>query len=872
MHESSVSLPSRSLLFFSWRHRGRIHGEADAQTAGDGESMDERRLAQEDERRWRARAAQDARLRAAEWLATDDWEDPEDRPGPSSSYPSVPDAWRDASRVPTRRNASAWEYRARQIAARHTTEVPVAFDIPSKTAALPPRPPQPPPSLPRPRRKRRQSRLRRWLVARWQAGPASRAILLAVLTALLFVCCAPGIVLVRTGLAASDGYQHLMKINALIAQEGVAALINPANQTFLQSQLAAAHADFVTLDQTLSHGRPLVQLSGGGRNIARLARLAVDLTSAGQALLAVVNSTLAPLLSNPFANHAGAALSAATLAQAHAQLATAQAQLNEAASIAPTITGEGLPSSLGPGGKLGPLLAQVGNAARISQYFGVMLDDAPSLLGVGTPATYLLLAMDRSELRTGGGFIGNYGILTVTGAHLQQTQMQDTYVLDAAYFARYHQEPPPAYPWWPYRYASTTYGWGMRDSNLSPDFPTNARAALHVVMAMQSDPQLRDPFPLVGTVAITSVVMAQIIAVGGGSLKLPEFPTHIITPQNLDDTIHCFQLGACRNEVPVLQSTDGTSTDRKRFTAFLGQTLVDRVRHFNGAQLKALMKLVFGDIASKDIQIYFTEPRAEAALVAARLGSDVPAQASDALFVTDTNIGGNKANAYVTQQEEDLVTLLPDGSALHHLLIHTSYRRQGPLYEGSTGQTSYWDYRRVYYPATATLLGAVGFANGSGRHELNETTTSDVSGRKMLGAALTIDDGSNLGECKPLPGGSIWQPWNCAAQPRDTYLYWVTPHAWSWQQGQAVYHLLVQRQAGSTVTLQVRIDASQLHVRLPAPLDARRIVQSYDLLSAQSPTGFAGQPNGVWSAFASRCIPIFNGPLSQDADLAWVGR
>ncbi len=846
--------------------------------------MNERRLQGEaDEQWWRARAAQDARLREAEWLDHDPWAEADNEPRPRRAPyrppvtpAALPSLDREARRPPrnythesesrnprylspTERSDSAWEYRARHITTYSTIEVPVS---PIKAPIVAPSPLKP---------RRRRPSVRRWLARRWGAGPASRALLVTLLTTLLFICCAPGVVLVRAGFAASDGYQQLTQIENLINQDGVTALINPANQTFLQDHLTAAHNDFVVLDQILTAGRPLVALQGGLQNIARLVRMAVDLTGAGQQLLAVVTSTLAPLLSNPFSNNTGAILSPSILSAAHAQLAQAQAELTAAAAIAPTITDTGLPASLSPHGKLGPLLARIGDAAQVSQYFGVMLDDAPALLGVGTPATYLLLAMDRSELRTGGGFIGNYGILTVKGAHLQQTNMQDTYVLDAAYFARYHQEPPAQYPWWPYKYASTTYGWGMRDSNLSPDFPTDASAALHFVNAVQNDSQLRDPYPLVGVVGITSVVMGQIITIDGGALKLPEYPDHTITPQNLDDTIHCFQLGACRNETPILPAGQAQSTDRKQFTAFLGQTLVDQVRHFSGTQLKSLMKMVFQDFASKDIQFYLSEPHAETALMNAHLASNVPNQTGDSLLVTDTNIGGNKANAYVTQQEEDIVTLLPNGDALHHLLIHTSYRRQGPLYEGSTGQTSYWDYRRVYFPTTATYLGDAGFVNGSGRHLLNYTTTSDVPHRAMIGASLSLDDGSALGQCQPFAGQPVTQPWDCAAQNRDTYLYWLTPNAWHWQQGKAVYTLLAQRQAGSTVTLTVRIDTSQIHASGTPLLNVKSIVQSYDVPSTQAPTGYTGTPDATWATFGKRSSTIFHGPLAQDESLTWTG-
>jgi len=425
------------------------------------------------------------------------------------------------------------------------------------------------------------------------------------------------------------------------------------------------------------------------------------------------------------------------------------------------------------------------------------------------------------------------------------------------------------YPWWPYRYGSAIYGWGLRDSNLSPDFPTNARAALRILNAVQGDPQLRDPYPVRGVIAITSVVMGQIIAITGGSLRLPEYPDHVITPANLDDTIHCFQLGACRDETPFTRPGMAQSADRKHFTAILGQALVDRVRHLPGSQLKAFMKQVFQDLSTKDIQLYFTDARAESVLQDARLGGGIAPGSGDTFFVTDTNIGGNKANAYVTQREADLVTLLPDGSALHRLLIRTIYQRRGPLYEGSTGQTSYWEYRRLYFPAHARYLGSAGVAGGSGRHKLNATTASDTAGYAMTGAALSIDDGSQLNQCQPLPGAPATQLWNCAPQVRDEFFYWITPRAWQkGPDGKIHYTLLVQRQAGSMVMLSVRLDARAIAGRMPLLAD---IVQDYDIPSAASPNGYAGQTTAAWTALNAGAKLLYDGPLNQDVTLTWVG-
>lgn len=44
-----------------------------------------------------------------------------------------------------------------------------------------------------------------------------------------------------------------------------------------------------------------------------------------------------------------------------------------------------------------------------------LLPVIPTLLGIGTPANYLIEVLDSTELRPAGGFIGNYGIATFVG-------------------------------------------------------------------------------------------------------------------------------------------------------------------------------------------------------------------------------------------------------------------------------------------------------------------------------------------------------------------------------------------------------------------------------------------------------------------------
>src|SRR4029453_5752744 len=96
---------------------------------------------------------------------------------------------------------------------------------------------------------------------------------------------------------------------------------------------------------------------------------------------------------------------------------------------------------------------------------------ARSLLGMGQAQTYAILGQNSAELRPTGGFLGTMGLVTVQNAKPIVEDYRSTYD-----FERPERGYPPA-PEALARYigGDGEIGWGLRDANWSPDFPTTAR-------------------------------------------------------------------------------------------------------------------------------------------------------------------------------------------------------------------------------------------------------------------------------------------------------------------------------------------------------------------------------------------------------------
>src|SRR5260370_4921468 len=253
-------------------------------------------------------------------------------------------------------------------------------------------------------------------------------------------------------------------------------------------------------------------------------RMGFGLPSSGDEGLNVAQTLLTPIEGGAISSDSSTpGLTSDDIQQARAVLSDATARLQDAITAYSALDVAALPAQLKPGSKYGNLLGMLPTAQSALGEMSRLLDVMPDLLGIGKPAYYLVVAMDRSELRPGGGFQGNWGILELDGGKQSKARplaLHDVYDLDRMYFKTVHgdtpdpycqhnlPQPPQYYWWWPYDHDSTcTIDWGLRDSNLSPDFPTNARTAMSIT---EQAGQVPDGAPLQGGGAFTPALIADL--------------------------------------------------------------------------------------------------------------------------------------------------------------------------------------------------------------------------------------------------------------------------------------------------------------------------------------------------------------------------
>lgn len=403
---------------------------------------------------------------------------------------------------------------------------------------------------------------------------------------------------------------------------------------------------------------------------------------------------------------------------------------------------------------------------------------APTLLGIGTPANYMVEVLDSTELRPGGGFIGNYGILTLSGGRLSAAHVTDTYLLDRSFIAAGKSIPyPSAYSWFDIGGSS----WSFRDSNLDADFPTAAR------YSEQNYKREGGHLPVQGVIAITPAFIKQALLITG-PINIPEYH-ETVTPQNLIDRIHYHQLGLTSDGSSVIPSPDGLSSTRKHFIALLAEHFLARARQLAPSDSSRFLQLMASSLHAKDLQIYFNSSVAEGLLQHYQLDGAILSPKGDGLFVVDANISPNKANSFVTNTLNDQVTIDAQGNALHHTTISYAWVTKGPWYDGNH---TYRDYVRVYVPP---------------------------------GSRLRVHDGWETRGSSRAFGHEVWAGFFTLTfgQKRTITLVWMAPGAAKKGTNGWQYGYFIQRQAGAQWTL---------HLRITLPSCAQVVNKSAGLVSS----------------------------------------
>ncbi len=650
---------------------------------------------------------------------------------------------------------------------------------------------------------------------------------------------------------AHNGINHLLAVKALLpssTQDPLAALdANKLRQA--QQEFRGAESDFTQLELLVNRPdvQELVQQVAPEYNAKlimaqHLVRVALDVSHMGDEMSGVGITAAGIVHSSPLAsNSAKPLISVADVTAVQGAMIHALYYIDDISTQMRQVDMRALPISAKQQTQLTSVLALLPHVRSQILAAQGLVGAVAWLLGVGHARRFLVQTMDRAELRPGGGFTGQYGILQIQDGRMAPFSLRDVALLDyAGNGMELGRAAPPEYSSW------MNFGnWGLRDSNLSGDYPTTAQMSMRVF-------EEEGGGPVDGDIAFTPTFIGHILDVTGPIYVADYHET--ITSKNLEERLHYYQQDYNAIALQEQKTNSDSHAVRKTFTTLVGKLLLDRVRHLSTKQLITILKNAVKDIQARDLEIYFTNPQAEQWLVDHDYSGGMDTfQRQDGFMLVQANISISKASQYVHTSEQDQITLDTAGGATHNLTITLNYQQTGPVY----GYDTYADYMRLYAAQSSQLLGGHGFdsgqcySNGSSNNCCTATVTKQSSGSSQPkgnnpappkgndcaqfqhsfpdDARYCPDNNYDLGMRggidKPWPidklsgptalqsdlqsramwGGLTVTPKNCIS---TITLSWYVPHAVKINGGHATYALLIQKQGGYIPSVQITIDAS----------------------------------------------------------------
>lgn len=510
---------------------------------------------------------------------------------------------------------------------------------------------------------------------------------------------------------AHSGIQHLATIKTLFSsqKEHGEGWLDDARLQAAQQEMAAAHQDFFLLEQKLDND-PLISLGPGLfpqqiQSLRALSRIGVDATAIGQKALSTAYELFPTVHSTQLALNTQPLITQQTLDVLRQNLDYVLPLMANMRSQAPQVIPTALPINDIQRRQLTSLLQAMAQVPSNLLETNNLLNAIGWLLGVNEPRTILVQTMDRAELRPTGGFTGQFGELTIDHGRVAPFTLKDIGPLEENNPDSRAQgmRAPAPFTWWPIA------NWGLRDSNLSADFPTSARLA---IKAYQHEFEKT----IDGVILFSPILITRALEILG-PITIPLYH-ETITAQNLEERLHYYQLDnqGIWKEI-IIEKVKQTPADpqiagnqaRKLFTRRVSNALLERIRHVSLNEIIQLSNEMLHNMKTKDLQIYVNNPQIQQLIASYGSSSEIDRSSDhDGLFVVQANLSTSKASQYVHTNIQDTVTLDARGGATHLLKLRLIYTQIGPVY----GFDTYRDYVRIYVPPDSKLLWGNGFDAG----------------------------------------------------------------------------------------------------------------------------------------------------------------
>lgn len=397
------------------------------------------------------------------------------------------------------------------------------------------------------------------------------------------------------------------------------------------------------------------------------------------------------------------------------------------------------------------------------------------VLGFVKPQTYLILFLNNTEIRPGGGFIGAYAVVKTDKGIPEILKVEGTELLDNLSPQDFPSEPPePLQKYLPVK------RWGFRDSNWSPDFSSSSLKSLEL-FKKEKGTAAGDVGAVIG---ITPTLLEEILKISGPiKVNGQEYSAENFTEK-------------LEYEVEYGYAEQGLDfNERKKVLSDLTHALLARIRGDIFKHWPEYFALGQRMLAEKQILAFSLDQETQNVLSAKGWGGEIKQTTGDYLLWVDANLASLKTDKVMDRELS--YSFVPTTSGKYVVTVKMKYTNNGTFTKFTT---RYRTYARVFLPVGSQFISV------KGSLKMDRTVGEGVvdqgmeNGKQWFGTFTSIEPGKT--------GELIWK-------------FYLAPQITE-QIKKNSYNLLVQKQSGTiahALTLDLNFGSQSYNQKTDLRLD-----------------------------------------------------
>ena len=291
---------------------------------------------------------------------------------------------------------------------------------------------------------------------------------------------------------------------------------------------------------------------------------------------------------------------------------------------------------------------------------------------------FLVLLQNNAELRPGGGFLGQYAIIKIKNGNVVSTYVEDANLLDQ----RIQADIPAPFP---FNRMMQIKRWKFRDSNFSPDFPTNVEKAKYFFRLAGGNANNFD-----GVIAVNSKVFDDIFTLTG-PITVPGYSGEFNSEnasRKLEEIV----------EKAYIMNPELDTQNRKAILRKMAPMIMEKLVTIGN--VTKIAELFHNELKNRDMMINFTDANLQQAVASVHWDGTVPRDwGGDYLMAVDANMGALKTDYYIKREMNyDLDFTQPQPT----VTLNIKYKNTAPY--GDWRTSDYHAYLRVYVPQGSTFV------------------------------------------------------------------------------------------------------------------------------------------------------------------------